>query len=209
MAFPAKFRYLAQFMQEGGEPVGRCRICPSLKKELTALTHNPLVGLTFGLILLSGCDAPGAYGQNGAGHETAAQQLAATEAALDKMGPTSGSSVTAASTVPTIQGIGYAVVSVQPGRNTAQKTLLAIRAARMDAMRALAEQIHGLSIDSRTTMAEAVVQSDTLRATVTGVIRGARTVHIEPQSADVYEVLLEVDRAMIDHMLRIARRGRI
>jgi hypothetical protein len=86
---------------------------------------------------------------------------------------------------------------------------MAIRAARMDAMRALAEQIHGLQVDSRTTMAEAVVQSDTLRATVSGVIRGARTIRIEPQSSDVYEVVLEVDHAMIAHMLRIARRSGI
>jgi outer membrane protein FlgP len=175
------------------------------------LTKISLVALTFGLMFVSGCVTSGASTatQSSAKQETAAQQLAATEAMLDKMGPISGSPVTAASTVPTIQGLGYAVVSVQPGRNTAQKTLLAIRAARMDATRALAEQIHGLSVDSRTTMAEAVVQSDTLRATVTGVIRGARTVHIEPQSPDVYEVLLEVDRDMIEQMLRMARRARI
>lgn len=157
-----------------------------------------------------GCVAPQSPGAaySGAKPQTAAQQLATTEASLNALTPTAGGPVTAASTVPTLQGLGYAVVSVQPGRNTAQKTLLAIRAARMDATRALAEQIHGLSLDSRTTMAEAVVQSDTLRATVTGVIRGARTVHIEPQSPDVYEVLLEIDREMIAHMLRIARRAR-
>jgi hypothetical protein len=48
-----------------------------------------------------------------------------------------------------------------------------------------------------------------LRATVSGVIRGARTIRIEPQSSDVYEVVLEVDHAMIAHMLRIARRSGI
>jgi hypothetical protein len=43
---------------------------------------------------------------------------------------------------------------------------------------------------------------------VSGVIRGARTLRIEPQSADVYEVVLQVDHEMIAHMLRIARRTR-
>lgn len=169
------------------------------------MTKKRLIAVAVGLMLMSGCVAPSAS-TSGSASPTAAQQLAATKTALDKMNPPS---LTAASKAPPLQGIGYAVVSVQPGRNTAHKSLMAIRAARMDAMRALAEQIHGLQVDSRTTMAEAVVQSDTLRATVSGVIRGARTIRIEPQSSDVYEVVLEVDHAMIAHMLRIARRSGI
>jgi hypothetical protein len=169
------------------------------------LTKKRLIAVAVGLMLMSGCVAPSAS-TSGSASPTAAQQLAATKTALDKMNPPSSA---AAAKAPPLQGIGYAVVSVQPGRNTAHKSLMAIRAARMDAMRALAEQIHGLQVDSRTTMAEAVVQSDTLRATVSGVIRGARTIRIEPQSSDVYEVVLEVDHAMIAHMLRIARRSGI
>merc|ERR1711998_238815 len=46
--------------------------------------------------------------------------------------------------IPTLTAVGYAVVSTQPGRSDAQKRLMAIRAARMAAMRDLAEQIHGL-----------------------------------------------------------------
>lgn len=110
----------------------------------------------------------------------------------------------AASPAPPVQGRGYAVVSMQPGRNTAHKTIIAIRVARMDAMRSLAEQIHGLQVNGRTTIADAVVQSDTLRAAVLGVIRGARTILIEPQSSDIYEVVLEVDRAVIAQLLRLA-----
>jgi hypothetical protein len=168
------------------------------------LTEKRLIAVALGLMLVSGCVAP-TTSTSGSGGQTAAQQLAATKTALDLMNPPSPN---AKSEAPPLQGIGYAVVSVQPGRNTAHKSLMAIRAARLDAMRALAEQIHGLQIDSRTTMAEAIVQSDTLRATVSGVIRGARTLRIEPQSADVYEVVLQVDHEMIAHMLRIARRTR-
>ena len=49
--------------------------------------------------------------------------------------------------IPTLTAVGYAVVSTQPGRSDAQKRLMAIRAARMAAMRDLAEQIHGLQVD--------------------------------------------------------------
>ena len=37
--------------------------------------------------------------------------------------------------IPTLSAIGYAVVSSQPGRTDAQKRLMAIRSARMAAMR--------------------------------------------------------------------------
>ena len=43
--------------------------------------------------------------------------------------------------IPTLTAVGYAVVSSQPGRTQAQKRLMAIRSARMSAMRELAEQI--------------------------------------------------------------------
>ena len=54
--------------------------------------------------------------------------------------------------VPTLTAVGYAVVSSQPGRSDSQKRLMAIRSARMAAMRDLAEQIHGLQVDSSTTV---------------------------------------------------------
>ena len=108
---------------------------------------------------------------------------------------------------PPIQGIGYAVVSSQPAKSINQRRLMAIRAARLEAMRNLTEQIHGIAIGSRTTVLDAVVQNDTLRATVQGVIRGARTVRINPVGSDTYEVLLEIDRALIEHILKAARRS--
>ena len=74
-------------------------------------------------------------------------------------------------TFPTLTATGYAVVSTQPGQNVEQKRLMAIRAARMSAMRELAEQIHGLKVDSNTTVIDLMVQNDTFRGIVSGVIR--------------------------------------
>ena len=67
-------------------------------------------------------------------------------------------------TFPTLTATGYAVVSTQPGQNIEQRRLMAIRAARMSAMRELAEQIHGLKVDSNTTVIDLMVQNDTFRA---------------------------------------------
>lgn len=107
--------------------------------------------------------------------------------------------------IPTLTAIGYAVTSSQPGRSEAQKRLMAIRSARMAAMRDLAEQIHGLQVDSSTTVIDLMVQNDTFRGVVSGTIRGARTVRINPTGSDTYEVVLEIDREMIGYLLSTAR----
>ena len=109
--------------------------------------------------------------------------------------------------IPTLTAVGYAVVSTQPGRSDAQKRLMAIRAARMAAMRDLAEQIHGLQVDSNTTVVDLMVQNDTFRGVVTGTIRGARTVRINPTGADTYEIVLEIDREMMTYLLSVARQA--
>ena len=73
-------------------------------------------------------------------------------------------------------------------------------------MRDLAEQIHGLQVDSNTTVIDLVVQNDTFRGVVAGTIRGARTVRINPTGDDTYEVVLEIDRETIGYLLQTARR---
>ena len=108
--------------------------------------------------------------------------------------------------IPTINAVGYAVVSSQPGRSENQKRLMAIRSARMAAMRELAEQIHGLKVEGNTTVIDLMVQNDTFRGVVTGTIRGARTVRINPPGSDTYEVVLEIDNEMISGLIKSARK---
>ena len=107
--------------------------------------------------------------------------------------------------IPTLTAVGYAVVSSQPGRTQAQKRLMAIRSSRMSAMRELAEQIHGLKVDSNTTVIDLMVQNDTFRGIVSGVIRGARTVRINPTGSDTYETVLEIDQDMVAYLFRQAQ----
>ena len=109
-------------------------------------------------------------------------------------------------TFPTLTATGYAVVSTQPGQSIEQRRLMAIRAARMSAMRELAEQIHGIQVDSNTTVIDLMVQNDTFRAVVKGIIRGAKTVRINPTGVDTYETVLEIDKDMMLMMLKSARR---
>ena len=97
----------------------------------------------------------------------------------------------------TLTATGYAVISVQGHRNPAQQRLLAIRASKLDAYRSLTEQVYGLRMDATATVADMMVQSDTFRIRVEGVIYGATLVSITPAGDDTYETTLTLDRAIV------------
>ena len=95
---------------------------------------------------------------------------------------------------------GYAVVSVQNHRLSAQQRLMAIRASKLDAYRGLTEQVYGQQLDARTTVADMVIQSDSFRARVEGVIYGARLESITPVGDDTYETTLTLDGAVVNDL---------
>ena len=97
----------------------------------------------------------------------------------------------------TLTATGYAVISVQNHRNQAQQRLLAIRASKLDAYRSLTEQVYGQQLDATTTVADMIVQNDTFRTRVEGVIYGAVLVSITPAGEDTYETTLSLDKAVV------------
>ena len=175
---------------------------------LLGRTLKPALAAAFATISLMGCDRAGL-------------DLGSVPLIGDYMGQSNNSDdvetiesavqATAAITqpkvkvVPTITGMGYASVGSQPAKSVNQRRLMAIRAARLAAMRNLTEQVHGIRINSRTTIIDAIVQNDSLRATVDGLIVGAKTVRINPVGSDTYEVVLELDQALINTIMKAAR----
>ena len=97
----------------------------------------------------------------------------------------------------TLVATGYAVISVQNAKNPAQQRLLAIRASKLDAYRALTEQVYGQQLDASTTVADMTVMSDTFRTKVEGVIYGAVLVSITPVGDDTYETTLSLDQQVV------------
>ena len=107
---------------------------------------------------------------------------------------------------------GYAVISIQNHKNAAQQRLLAIRASKLDAYRALTEQVYGQQLDASTTVADMTVLNDTFRTRVEGVIYGATLVSITPVGDDTYETTLSLDRNAVQdlrmlYLTQIASRG--
>jgi len=82
----------------------------------------------------------------------------------------------------TLVATGYAVISIQNHRNPAQQRLLAIRASKLDAYRALTEQVYGQQLDASTTVADMTVMSDT------------------PVGGDTYETTMSLDRYVVNDL---------
>ena len=98
---------------------------------------------------------------------------------------------------------GYAVISVQKADTPAQQRILSIKAAKLDAYKVLMEQVYGQYLDANTTVSEMIVQSDTFRAKVQGVIYGAKLVSITPVGDDTYETTLSLSNSVVDDLRKL------
>ena len=128
-------------------------------------------------------------------------------AGATRVAHTPGSAPDASLVLPVrLVGRGYGQVSGQPGTTANERRLMAIRAARMEAFRDLTEQVHGVRIDSRSMLRDAVLGDDSIEALVAGEIRGARTVSITPRDGDSFEVVLELSTDTVRYILRAAQR---
>lgn len=91
-----------------------------------------------------------------------------------------------------ITGIGYGAESTFAAYTPGQRRLMAIRSSKLDAYRALAEQLYGIKIDSNTSVSTLTAKNDSFRARVNAVVRGARVVSVTPMADHNYETVLEV-----------------
>ena len=91
-----------------------------------------------------------------------------------------------------ISGIGYGAESTFGAYTPGQRRLMAIRSSKLDAYRALAEQLYGIKIDSNTSVSTMTAKNDSFRARVNAVVRGARMVSVTPMADQNYETVLEV-----------------
>lgn len=74
-----------------------------------------------------------------------------------------------------------------------QQALMAMRAARLDAYRNLAEQVHGFRVWGNTAVSAFVTQNDSIRTHVDAFIRGARVVNMANIGDGNYEVTVELE----------------
>jgi hypothetical protein len=69
---------------------------------------------------------------------------------------------------------------------------MAIRAAKVVALRNILETVNGVRVDSETVVRDFAVDSDVIRSQVQGIVRGARQVNVEYMSDGTVEVVMEI-----------------
>ncbi len=95
--------------------------------------------------------------------------------------------------VKRLKAVGYGVESDYMNYPPPRKRLLAIRAAKVDAYRNLAEMLYGTRITGMTTVRDAAIESDRFRAYIDAVVRGAQLLALTPKGEGIYEAELELE----------------
>jgi len=95
---------------------------------------------------------------------------------------------------PVLTAIGTAPISLQKSSNKTQRMLMAMNASKLTAYAELAEQVYGQQINSSTSMADLLIQNQSLNSSVQGVIRGAKVTASYPVG-DTYTTELSLDFA--------------
>jgi hypothetical protein len=93
-----------------------------------------------------------------------------------------------------VLAVGYGAIGIHSSQLTAgQQRLMAMRAARVDAYRNLAEQVYGFRVWGNTAVSAFATQNDNVRTYVDAFIRGARVVNMTITPDGNYEATVELD----------------
>ncbi|MEY4593538.1 MAG: hypothetical protein RIR18_2433 [Pseudomonadota bacterium] len=90
-------------------------------------------------------------------------------------------------------GVGLGVVRDDDKRPTAIKQVVAMRAAKLEAVRSLAEQIHGIKIATKSDITTSQLIGDRANMETSSVLHGVRFVKVEPIQLGIYQAVAEVD----------------
>lgn len=98
-----------------------------------------------------------------------------------------------AGTLPAkVTAVGHGAPPTQSGLSPEQRRILTMRAAKYDALRALAETVAGFRITSNSTISSAMLTNDSFRVYVEAYVRGAQVVSIKPLPGGAYETIVEL-----------------
>jgi hypothetical protein len=93
---------------------------------------------------------------------------------------------------PVLYASGFAPISLQKSSNETQRMLMAIKASKLAAYVELAEQVYGQQLSNKDSMSDLLINDQELKASVQGIIRGAKVVKSYPVG-DIYTTELQLD----------------
>ncbi len=91
-----------------------------------------------------------------------------------------------------IRVTGYSAFESEKDAKSEAKRLLALRASKLDAYRALAERVYGISISGKSLVKDFVLKEDRFAVALDSHIRGARVVSVNEKKDLGFETVLEL-----------------
>jgi hypothetical protein len=152
---------------------------PKIKRKKRINVNNSLrAALLLGVTLISGC---------------AVSPCCIAPVAVT-VGPCGAAVCAPTSTVARkLLATGYGNIGSYAHYTSGQAKLMAMRAAKVDAYRNLAEQVQGVRVWGNTAVSSFVAQNDTVRTYVDSFIRGARAVSVTEIGDGNYEATVELE----------------
>lgn len=147
------------------------------------MNNSLLSAMVLGVTLLSGC----------ATTPCCNAPVAVTAPPAVTVGPCGATVCAVAPVVRKLLATGYGNAGSFGQYTPGQAKLMAMRAAKVDAYRNLAEQVHGVRVTGSTAVSNFVAQSDTVRTYVDSFIRGARVVSVDAVADGNYEATVELE----------------
>jgi hypothetical protein len=92
----------------------------------------------------------------------------------------------------TVTAYGLGSIPKNSSLSAAQQELMAMRAAKLDAYRAIAEQVKGLRVIGTTTVNDLATSNDTIRSFVDASLKNVRILSITPKGNGIYEAMAEM-----------------
>lgn len=92
----------------------------------------------------------------------------------------------------TIRVVGYGIAPANKYHSKVQSKLMAVRASKMDAYRALAERLYGLQVSGETTVRDMAIKDDRFHGMVQAYMNGGRVVSADMMPDGSVETVLEV-----------------
>lgn len=92
-----------------------------------------------------------------------------------------------------LSGVGHGFVMSDDTLPLPQRQLLAIRAAKLDALRSLAEQLKGVHLTALSHVVDAQPHLDVITTRQQTLLQGVRYVSVEPIEGGFYRAVVEID----------------
>ncbi|ODC02557.1 hypothetical protein BFW38_02350 [Terasakiispira papahanaumokuakeensis] len=91
-----------------------------------------------------------------------------------------------------VRATGYGTSTNSNRLNSSQRKLMAMRASKLDAYRALAERVYGIRVEGSSTVESLAARDDDLHAYVDSIVRGAKVISTYALEDGAYETTLEL-----------------